>query len=156
AVAYWASPIPSSQVSIWSLSLTVACAHQRYCYIFPLSSLTYCSARAPQAAAAPPSSHMNSRRLMSNIGGSSNRLARRRSDCHRHSSGRCDGRHRMVDCAGLGGRRMTSSVLPQSKAPPLGTEFSFQAQDHNALAISMVRFLVALPPSGTCYFAPNI
>src|SRR5262249_13827388 len=39
AVAYWASPIPSSQVSIWSLSLTVACAHQRYCYIFPLSSL---------------------------------------------------------------------------------------------------------------------
>src|SRR5262249_43348851 len=32
----------------------------------------------------------------------------------------------------------------------------FQAQDHNALAISMVRFLVALPPSGTCYFAPNI
>src|SRR5215813_7339191 len=25
AVAYWASPIPSSQVSIWSLSLTVVC-----------------------------------------------------------------------------------------------------------------------------------
>src|SRR5262245_45271283 len=35
-------------------------------------------------------------------------------------------------------------------------EFSFQAQDHNALAISIVRFLVALPPSGTCYSAPNI
>jgi hypothetical protein len=52
----------------------------------------------------------------------------------------------MVDCADLGGRRMTSSALPQSKAPPLGMEFSFQAQDHNALAISIVRFLVALPP----------
>src|SRR5262245_7897305 len=54
----------------------------------------------------------------------------------------------MVDCAGLGGRRMTSSALPQSKAPPLGMEFSFQAQDHNALTISIVRFLVAFPPPG--------
>ena len=35
-------------------------------------------------------------------------------------------------------------------------EFLFQAQDYNALAISIVRFLVALPPSGTCYSAPNI
>src|SRR5262245_49141170 len=51
----------------------------------------------------------------------------------------------MVDCAGLDGRRMTRSALPQLKAPPLGMEFSFQAQDHNALAISIVRFLVALP-----------
>ena len=40
---------------------------------------------------------------------------------------------------------MTSSGF-QLKAPPLGMEFSFQAQDHNALAISIVRFLVALPP----------
>jgi hypothetical protein len=54
----------------------------------------------------------------------------------------------MVDCAGLDGRRMTRSALPQLKAPPLGMEFSFQAQDHNALAISIVRFLVALPHPG--------
>src|SRR5215831_1959961 len=41
AVAYWASPIPSSQVSIWSLSLTVACSPRppRVLLHFPLSSL---------------------------------------------------------------------------------------------------------------------
>jgi hypothetical protein len=66
AVAYWASPIPLSQVSIWSLSLTVACAHQKYCYIFPLSSLhiLLCArAASGHAAAAPPSSVMKSRRF---------------------------------------------------------------------------------------------
>src|SRR5262245_35204645 len=40
-VAYWASPIPSSQVSIWSLMLTVACSPRppRVLLHFPLSSL---------------------------------------------------------------------------------------------------------------------
>src|SRR5215471_12549345 len=118
-----------------------------------LTGLLACCARAASspvrnAVAAPLSSVMNSRRLMSNTGGPPTASRRHRPDCHRHSSGRCDGRHRMVDCAGLGGRRMTSSALPQSKAPPLGMEFSFQAQDHNALTISFVRFLVAFPPPG--------
>src|SRR5262249_42719475 len=91
----------------------------------PTRRIRDCCARAisGHAVAAPPSSVMNSRRLMSNIEGPLTASRRHRSDCHRHSSGRCDGRHRMVDCAGLGGRLMTSSALPQSKAPPLGTEF---------------------------------
>src|SRR5262245_29718712 len=114
----------------------------------PTRRIRDCCARAVSghAVAAPQRSVMNSRRLMSNIGGPPTASRRHLSDCHRHSSGRCDGRHRMVDCAGLGGRRMTSSALPQSRAPPLAMEFSFQAQDHNALAISIMRFLVALPP----------
>ena len=36
--------------------------------------------------------------------------------------------------------------LAAIESAALGMEFSFQAQDHNALAISIVRFLVALPP----------
>src|SRR5215469_4923714 len=39
AVAYWASPIPSSQLSIWSLTLTVACSPRPTLLHFPLSSL---------------------------------------------------------------------------------------------------------------------
>src|SRR5262245_13419857 len=88
-----------------------------------LTGLLACCARAASspvrnAVAAPLSSVMNSRRLMSNTGGPPTASRRHRPDCHRHSSGRCDGRHRMVDCAGLGGRRRTSSALPQSKRRP--------------------------------------
>jgi hypothetical protein len=39
AVAYWASPISSSQLSIWSLTLTVACSPRPPLLDFPLSSL---------------------------------------------------------------------------------------------------------------------
>src|SRR5262249_8540501 len=46
--------------------------------------------------------------------------------------------------------------LAAIESAALGMEFSFQAQDHNAFAISIVRSLVALPPCGTCYSAPNI
>src|SRR5262245_10652035 len=45
----------------------------------------------------------------------------------------------MVDLVGLGGRRMTSSLAAIESAA-FGMEFSFQAQDHNALAISMRDF----------------
>jgi hypothetical protein len=43
---------------------------------------------------------------------------------------------------------MTSSALPQSKAPPLGWSSHFKRRITNALAISIVRFLVALPHPG--------
>ena len=116
-----------------------------------------CCARAASGhAVAAPSSVMNSRRLMSNTGGPPTASRRHQPDCHRHSSGRCDGRHRMVDCAGLGEKTDDEQRLAAIESAALGMEFSFQAEDHNAFAISIVRFLVALPPSGTCYSAPNI
>src|SRR5262245_6445571 len=61
----------------------------------------------------------------------------------------------MVDLAGLGGRRMTSSALPQSKAPPSGWSSHFRRRTTTPWHLDCT-LLGRFAPSGTCYSAPNI